>query len=227
MMMRSKDPFTVSGVNDKVTNPLTPQDGRDDIETAVANNNNTIRSLRTLYIRGLRKCNFWMFLSIASIGIHIYNQTINNNIPNDVSTMSNVAEKTSAIGDNSILNLVEESNVSTELTKQPTKLMGGIQEWYRTLIKERLSKCPHASTFFCIFCLINNVAILVVWEIVMMVPNGFVWTTLKVVLPSVLWPLTRSASCIRLEVPMIHVLKRPWRNNSIVRFIFLIQPVQL
>lgn len=40
---------------------------------------------------------------------------------------------------------------SIELMKQPTKLTGGIQEWYRTLIKERLAKCPHASTFFLYF----------------------------------------------------------------------------
>ena len=59
-------------------------DVRDDIETAVANNN-TIHSLQREYTtvkKGdllyglLRKCNFWMFLAIASVGLHIYKFTI-------------------------------------------------------------------------------------------------------------------------------------------------------
>jgi len=98
MMVRSKDSLAAAAAKEKVVNnpqniPPLVDDGRDDIETAVANNNTIRHSLREqqlptsppknkggILYRLLRKCNFWMFLAIASVGMHFYRnlQTINN-----------------------------------------------------------------------------------------------------------------------------------------------------
>ena len=92
--MRSKNSLAAAAAKGKVAENKPPQDGRDDIETAVANSNTIRNSLQRkqqehhhhatkkggLLYRLLRKCNFWMFLAIVSIGMHIYRnlQTINN-----------------------------------------------------------------------------------------------------------------------------------------------------
>ena len=47
--------------------------------------------------------------------------------------------------------LMKQSSVEQQAGEEGMKLTGGIQEWYRTLINERLAKCPHASTFFLYF----------------------------------------------------------------------------
>lgn len=88
MMMPSKHSLTAAAKkkvhHPKSTPPTLQDDGRDDIETAVANhhslqNHHSMKKGDLLY-RLLRKCNFWMFLTIASVGMHIYNspQTIND-----------------------------------------------------------------------------------------------------------------------------------------------------
>ena len=101
-MMRFKhNSLTVGGsakekaVNNPQVIPFV-DDGRDDIETAAANYNNTIRhsiqrqlgpTLSTknkanILYRLLRGCNLWMFLAISSIGLHLYRNLLTiNNIP--------------------------------------------------------------------------------------------------------------------------------------------------
>jgi len=96
MMLRSKDSLAAAAKEKVVNNtqniPPLVDDGQDDIETAVANNNSTIRhSLQLqqdhntvkkgdLLYKWLRGCNLWMFLAIASVGMHFYRnfQAINN-----------------------------------------------------------------------------------------------------------------------------------------------------
>ena len=78
-------------------------DVRDDIETAVANNN-TIHSLQREYTtvkKGdllyglLRKCNFWMFLAIASVGLHIYRNLQSVHTTNNLYNSNNGQEGSS------------------------------------------------------------------------------------------------------------------------------------
>ena len=114
--MRSKDSLAAAAAaaaKEKLTNPPTLQDGRDDIETAVANNNNTIHPLQREYTtvkkgdilyRCLYKGNFWMFLAIASVSMHIYRnlQTINNiptnSQPDDMPLKQILSKTTTTIG---------------------------------------------------------------------------------------------------------------------------------
>ena len=91
MMLRSKDSLAAAAKEKVVNNtqniPPLVDDGRDDIETAVANNNTIhhsptlpLKNKGSLLYRSLRGCNLWMFLAIASVGLHFYRnlQTINN-----------------------------------------------------------------------------------------------------------------------------------------------------
>jgi len=128
-MIRPKhNPLAVGGGSAKkkvVRTSLVFDDGRDDIETTVANYNNTIRhSLRQqhehhhhtvkrddLLYRLLLKCNLWKCLAIASVGMHFYRnfQTINN-IPTP--TYSDMPEEQIATSRATIFN--EEDSMTYE-----------------------------------------------------------------------------------------------------------------
>ena len=159
-MLRSKDSLAAAAKEKVVNNtqniPPLVDDGRDDIETAVANNNTIRHSLREqqlptsppktkggLIYRLLLSFNLWMFLAISSFGMQLYNSS---------QTINNISIPTKSWRDDMPVEQQVSKDAEKRLKSQPVSLQNQVDQYFEGVVVVDKVSCGSHRASSCAKC---------------------------------------------------------------------------
>jgi len=162
-MMRSKDSLAAAAaakgkiVNNTQNIPPLVDDGRDDIETAVANNNTIHHSLRQqqqfptsppkikggLVYRLLLSFNLWMFLAIASFGLHFYR---------NLQTINDILIQTNSQQDDMPVEQQVSKDSEKRLKNKPVSLQNQVDQYFEGVVVVDKVSCGNHRASSCAGC---------------------------------------------------------------------------